>query len=500
MSLSNKEFSKLRAFLWPIHGSELKKFLPMLLMAFFISINYHLLKIFKDSLVVTQSGAEAIPFLKVWAMLPAAVLMTLLFTKLSRWLEREKVFYIMVSIFLFFFALFTFVLYPLRHVIEPYEISERILNSLPNYLAGIRSFVSLFRDWTLTLFYVMGEMWSAIILTVLYWSFINEITEVQQAKRFYGLIAIGTNTAGVCIGLLSGMVSRLFPSDSDKYTILVIATLIFLFSGAIILLLFHWMQKNVLTDPLLYDPQKKQESKEKRKNISLKESILYLARSRYVLLIAAIVISYNLVINLTEVTWKGQLKEAFGSNFSSYTAYTSDITALISFIAVLTSFFTGNLIRYFGWTFTAIIPPLILLFTTAGFFFFIIFGVHFEDMLMQVLGITPLAITVFFGSAQNVLSRASKYTFFDATKELAFTPLSSDEKMNAKAAIDGIGSRLGKSGGSILYQILLIIFVSISNTTPYVAAIIFGFIFVWIMSVRSLGNRFNELTVKKDIK
>ena len=64
------EFSKVRSLLWPIHNYELKKLLPMFLMFFFISFNYTILRDTKDTLIVTApgSGAEALPFLKVWGV------------------------------------------------------------------------------------------------------------------------------------------------------------------------------------------------------------------------------------------------------------------------------------------------------------------------------------------------------------------------------------------------------------------------------------------------
>ena len=112
---------------------------------------------------------------------------------------------------------------------------------------------------------------------------------------------------------------------------------------------------------------------------------------------------------------------------------------------------------------------------------------------LAVLGTSPLALVVFFGSTQNCLSRASKFTLFDATKEMAFIPLSTEDKLKGKAAIDGVGSRLGKSGGSFIHQILLVIFSTISASAHIVAAILFLAIFFWIGAVLSLGKQFKTL-------
>ena len=78
------------------------------------------------------------------------------------------------------------------------------------------------------------------------------------------------------------------------------------------------------------------------------------------------------------------------------------------------------------------------------------------------LGLSGLAAIVFTGGLQNCLSRASKYTVFDATKN-GFIPMDQDTRIKTKAAIDGVGSRLGKSGSSILYQAILLGFSTLAQ-------------------------------------
>src|ERR1700731_3685063 len=96
-STQPRPFGKFRDFFWPIHGYEHKKLIPMLALFFLISFVYNLLRCMKVTLVVTPegSGAEVIPFLKVWAVLPGAILITYVYTQLSNRLSREKVFYTM---------------------------------------------------------------------------------------------------------------------------------------------------------------------------------------------------------------------------------------------------------------------------------------------------------------------------------------------------------------------------------------------------------------------
>src|SRR3989344_7654763 len=88
--------------IWPIHGYELKKILPLLFMKFFISFTYGVLTTMKDALIVTAkgSGAEVIPILKGWVVLPAALGATLLYSKLTNSFKRSTLFYSIVIFFI----------------------------------------------------------------------------------------------------------------------------------------------------------------------------------------------------------------------------------------------------------------------------------------------------------------------------------------------------------------------------------------------------------------
>ncbi len=115
-----------------------------------------------------------------------------------------------------------------------------------------------------------------------------------------------------------------------------------------------------------------------------------------------------------------------------------------------------------------------------------------SDSIIALTGYSPLAIAVFFGAAQNATSKAAKYSVFDATKEMAFVPLTHEERIKGKASIDGVGSRLGKSGGSLIHSGLLMLFSSLSVCAPYIAAILMVVIFLWIYATSTLGKQYYE--------
>lgn len=493
-------FSQWRRYLWPVHHYELKKLIPMLLIFFFISFDYNVLRTLKDSLLITakSSGAEVIPFVKVWAMFPGAILMTILFTWLSNRLPRDTVFYIIISIFLIYFAVFTFVLYPIRDLIHPHAFADHLESILPKGYMGL---VAMFRYWTFTLFYVMSELWSSTVLSVLFWGFANQVTKISEAKRFYGLFGVGANFSGIFAGQASVLCCNwtrqggTLPIGEDAWhQSLILMVSLILVSGILALAVFRWLNRQVLTDKRYFDPVSVKSEGEVKGKLSFKQSISYLLNSKYLLYIAFIVISYNLVINLTEVLWKHQVKELY-PNPNDYTVYMNHIVSIIGMVATISSLFvSGNAIRKCGWTFTALLTPGILLLTSAGFFTFFFVQQISPTLMFSFLGFTPLALVAFFGSAQNILSRGAKYSVFDATKEMAFVPLNPESKLVGKAAIDGICSRLGKSGGSVVHQSFLILFSTISASAPYVAVVLFGVIIVWVAAVRLLGRQFNDLT------
>ncbi len=492
---STISFSRIRSYLWPIHRHELKKFIPLLLIFFLVGFNYSLLRAIKDALVVTapSSGAEALPFLKVWAIVPMALLFTLLFTRVSNRLAREKIFYTMMSIFIVFFLLFMFILNPFQNALHPHAFCDKIQQMLPQ---GFQGFIAMFRNWTFTLFYIMAEMWSTIIMTVLSWGFANDVTSVKDARRYYGLLGIGLNIATIFAGSVATSMSQNtfnaslpFGKNAWDQTVFMLTGIIVL-AGILCMVLFRYIhnQGHGYNDPSYHQHNAGNEVK-----MGLRKNFAYLAKSKYLISIAVIVVMYNIAINLIEVVWKDQVKQLY-PNPSDFNAYMGQVLTWIGIIATVASIFaSGTIIRKFSWTSSALISPLILLVTGIAFFSYFFFKDSIFASFATFFGTTPLILCVFFGSLQNCLARASKYTLFDATKELAFIPLSKESKLKGKAAIDGIGSRLGKSGGAVIHQSLLMCIGTVSLSTPYVAFLLLFVIGAWMVAVKSLGKRFNAL-------
>ncbi len=464
---AEQTFHPFRAYFWPIHSFELPRFLPLFIMGFFIGFNYNILRNMKDALLLTaeSSGAEVIPFIKVWGIVPGALLMTFVFARLTNHLSRDRVFYTMIAIFLGFFAIFTFLIFPYAHSLHLNKTADFLQNILPE---GFKGMISMIRYWTFSSFYVMSELWSSTILSLLFYGFLNEVIKLGEAKRFYGLIALGVNLSTISSGqvavfLCGDFCHTLFQLKENPWeTTLILLTIVVLLSGFIVLAIYRYLTKRVFVREALINQVVEERGKMR---MSMRENFALLGRSKYLFCITVIVMSYNIVIVLQEVLWKDQVKSLYPNpiEFATYMSQITTITGIISFFTSLC--ISTQSIRKLGWTFTAIITPILLLVTSFGFFAFF-FDTQFLVGVLSMLGTSPLAIAVFFGSFQNCLCRAAKYTVFDATKEMTFIPLSREEKLKGKAAIDGVGSRLGKSGASLVYQGLLIMFASLRACVP----------------------------------
>ncbi|PIA65406.1 hypothetical protein AQUCO_00100710v1 [Aquilegia coerulea] len=465
----------------------LKKIIPLGLMFFCILFNYTILRDTKDVLVVTAPGssAEIIPFLKTWVNLPMAIGFMILYSKLSNVLSKKALFYTVIFPFIAFFGAFGFVLYPLSNVFHPTVLADKLLATLgPRFLGPI----AILRIWSFCLFYVMAELWGSVVVSVLFWGFANQITTIDEAKKFYPLFGLGANVAlifsGRTVKYFSHLRSNLAPGVDGWALSLKGMMSIVVMMGLAISFLYWWVNAYV---PL---PERKSKKKEKPK-MGTMESLKFLVSSRYVRDLATLVVAYGISINLVEVTWKSKLKAQFPSpnDYSAFMGDFSTATGIATFTMMLLSQYIFD---KYGWGVAAKITPTVLLLTGVGFFSLIIFGGPLAPIIGQ-LGITPLLAAVYVGALQNIFSKSAKYSLFDPCKEMAYIPLDEETKVKGKAAIDVVCNPLGKSGGALIQQFMILTFGSLANSTPYLGGVLLLIVFAWLGAARSLDSQFTAL-------
>lgn len=481
-------FAKWRERLWPIRRYELKKFVPLLFMKFFISLSYGVLTSMKDALVVTArgGGAEVIPVLKGWVVLPIALGTALLYSKLANRFQRTTLFYGTILSFVGFILLYGFVLYPHLDALSPHASADWLLERFGEKNSH---WVAIYRNWIQSLFFVMAELWGQVAIFLLFWGFVNQICNFQEAKRSYNLFIGGGDLAQIMTGPLVWYCTRQYISDPFQGTLQSLCLYVSAF-GIAIMLLHAWILRYVLSDARLYQPECGIQQAESKPKLSLWDSLKFIVKSKYLLCIAAIVVAYGLTMSLVEVSWKANLKLAYPDT-SQYQSFMATVSSLVGSMSLLiTLFFSGPIIRSLGWRFCAQLPPIVIGVTSLLFLLLFCKQDAWLTPMLSWVGLQPILFIVIFGACQNISSKIMKYAFFDSTKEMAYIPLDQESKIKGKAAIDIVGSRLGKSGAAWI-QILLIQLSgtgSVLTITPYLLPLIGATVLVWLFSVRALAQ------------
>lgn len=491
-------FRKILSVIWPIHRHELKKVLPMLVMFFCIAFNYNALHCIKDPMLISASamrGAEILPYIKFWGVTPLAIIFTICYAKLSNVFTKQTLFYGSILTFAAFFLIFCFFLYPNSESLHPKFLQVPFLP---------KGFTEVLRLWTFSLFYIFSELWGSVALSLLFWQFANQINNVSEAKRCYSLFGVGTiaslEISGRMIALLDcwGAERGYNAASGFSFTLNVITALIIVSIG-IILGIYWWMNKYIVTDNLVYDhltPSGKVAIKKDKLKLSLRESLQMVFKSKYLMCIAILVICYGICINFTEVTWKSLLKDQYPTN-SEYLLFLGKLNQYVARATlIMVIFFSGNILRKFGWTIAALVTPVSMLVLGLCFFNVVICKDKIVTLLTWLnIGSSALAIKI--GLLQNMASKACKYSIFDQTKEMLYIPLDEEAKIKGKAAIDVVGARLGKAGASVIQQVLFS-FAPLMALLPQIETLFMTMILLWIAAIWKLGKEFrkNELAAE----
>ncbi|GHU86096.1 ADP,ATP carrier protein 1 [Clostridia bacterium] len=447
--------SKIRGTLWPVYGRENKKFIPMSLLMICILFMYTLFRDMKDSLVqklAVGGGTAMLSTLKIWFVLPISLIVMAVFMKLSNKFSSAKMFYGIITIYLVFYALFGFVLFPNAESLHgSAEFVASLRERWPHFLYWI---IPCITNWSITIFYLSAELWAGLVIGFLFWQFANEITKSTEAPRFYSMFGflgnLGLIASGSLVELLSKKSKTMFdPTDlhaifgwSLKWQMGITVGV-----GLIMIAVYAWMQKEVVPDPELVLPGGGIKKKEKPK-MGVRESIVYVATNPYVLLITCLVLGYGMAIVLNESLVKTQfgIYKKTGTDYNEFMGGLSFKTGCLTMVLMLVG---TNILKRSKWRTSALITPIVL-----GGSFLAVFGLLLYQQKVDnnalIWGIPVLNAVCSVGEYQLASNKGVKYSLFDSTKNMAYLPMDSETKLKSQAAVEVVGSRIGKAGGSAI--------------------------------------------------
>jgi AAA family ATP:ADP antiporter len=262
-------------------------------------------------------------------------------------------------------------------------------------------------------FYVFVDI-LGVVLVEQFWSLTNSIYTTHEGRSWYGFVGTGGLVGGVAGGWVSAMLI--------KHTALQTPDLLLTAAGTIgIIFGLAWLMGRVGIYCEVDHVVRPQQMASGGWQI--------LRHSRYLLLIAAILLMAQLVSPLVEYQFLNTVEAAYLER-EARTAFLSLFFSVLGVISIAVNLGITPLIHHIlGPIAGLLVQPLMICIFSWGFFF------------------QP---TLYFSAATKISDRALSYSINRASKELLYVPVDSVLIYQAKAWIDMFGYRLFKVSGSIL--------------------------------------------------
>lgn len=483
--------------LWPIYRHELSKFIPMSILIFCILLNQNILKILKDSIIISEIGAEATSFIKVYCVTPVALFFVLLYTYLVNKFSFEQIYRYLMLLYIAFLATFAFVVYP---QVDYLHMNQYYTQELITCYPYLKWYIALAANWSYVIFYVLSELWPNIFYSLLFWQLANRITTTEQAGRFYMLFSLFGNSALIFTGIIimnsasndSG-IQQYFSTTKNNIVLIQTAIAVVLISAVLTLFLVRFIcasysiSSNLQTDT-------KHIIQENLPRLSLRESFKYIISSRYLWLILICTASFGFTVHLLDATWKAQIKEVHTTT-NEYAKFVSICILCTGLVIPFMTIIGRALMSIYGWFAVAIITPIII--TTSGILFFIL--ITCNKVVLSMLDfhtvISPITVAIMIGAIQNAIVKGARYSIWDTSKEMLYIPLDNELKTKGKAAVDVISAKIGKSSSGFIVSLIFTLFPTASYTS-IAPALMFVFMIVctvWIFAVKKINVEYKKI-------
>lgn len=293
--------------------------------------------------------------------------------------------------------------------------------------------------------YIWKEIYMVVLMET-YWSYANMVFCTKTAKNRYG--------KAMTIASIGGLLGNVLVSPMALYLGSKI-TLCFLVLFLLIGFIIAYKAKNLADEK----PQAPAKS-----DINL--GIKTLFKSKYLVPLAILICTVQVVIGLIDYNFNGLLKENY-LDTDTRTALLGQIHAAINILGIALQVLTSYILKFVGikTTFAAI------------------------PFLLGIFVVTFIAIPQFiFMIFIKVSSKTLDYSLLRGTKEILYIPLSRSEKTQGKGIIDIFLYRLAKGLSS------LILFFMISfNLSYYVMSLALVLILLWFILSLIISYRYQKL-------
>ncbi len=352
-----------------------------------LMFGYYLLRPLRESLAVS-SGHQTVPWLFTGTFFAMLAVVPVYGYLVSRYSQKK----FLPAIYLFFiFNLFAFVL-----VIE--------------YLPG--------NVWTERVYFVWLSVFNLFIVSV-FWSFMANVFNSEQAKRLFGFIA----AAGSLTAILSSAVSSVISSMVDIQGVMLFAIL--MLGGALYFQLRLINARDLDLDYTLHP--------DKVIGGSIFAGATTVVRSPYLFRISVVLV---LMVVISTIFYYAEIYivEKYLSEGEQHRRYFSLVNLGVNVVAFVLQFFmTGRLLRRYGAAWTLAIMP------------------AFTLIALIILGLSPTLLVI---GLLQVFRRGGEYGLMKPARDLLYTQVTPEEKFKSKNFIDTAIYRGGDVVSGHLYRLL----------------------------------------------
>ena len=399
---------------------------------FYLLAFYSVLKIVRDSLILSESGAVAASY----ASAGQAVLLLLFVPAYGAFASRVNRVRLVCGVTLFFAS----------HLVIFYLVG----------LSGVHIGIAFF-------------LWIGVFSMVVvaqFWAFANDLYTNDRGKRLFPILGMGANL-GAVVG--SGFASAAF-GGFGPYSLMLVAA-----AGLMVpVALTIWVNRREQT------ASPGTPSAEADKAVGGPGGFQLVLNDRYLLLIGVLVLVFNLVNTLGGFMLNTMIKAEAVSRIAAGTAGGLDEGALIGTMAgavqtwvnllafLLQAFVVSRLFKHIGVRGALFILPIIAL------------GGYTTIALLPVLGVIRLT---------KILENATDYSVNNTTRHALFLPTSRAAKYKAKQVIDAFFVRTG----DMLQALVVLIGVQLAFDVRRYAMINVVLIGVWLAVAFAIAREHRKL-------
>jgi AAA family ATP:ADP antiporter len=290
------------------------------------------------------------------------------------------------------------------------------------------------------------------------WTFANQMFDTRQARRLFGLIAVGASLGSIGAGLLARVLVS--PVGGAVNMMLVLAGLIL---AAAVIVSIAQMYIHVPGTP-------------KRARVPkhfVASTLRRIAKTPYLRLMAALVFLAAITTQWTAFQLSVAADQRFGGDANALTRFFGTFNFALGAVSfVLQLLLVGPALRKFGLGISILVLPIAL-------------GTG-SELIFLLQGFWTVLLT-------NALDQGLRFSLDKATYELLYLPLSPTLRPQVKTAIDVVISRVADSAGAVLLGLATRGFLMVAGFGLGIrgtAAVNLGFIAAWMLVAARLRGEY----------